>query len=140
LYLEGAVAEAALQHQADSIEADDRVGLVAEYLDKKLPATWDALPLGVRRIWLDGGGLPDHYKAGALWNQFIDRTTVSKIEIWSECFGNDPEDMKRTDSYEIAAIMQQINGWEDSGRRTRLPIYGMQRVFERANVRIEKAA
>ena len=27
--------------------------------------------------------------------------------------------------------MRQIEGWEDTGKRTRLPIYGRQRVYQR---------
>ena len=59
------------------------------------------------------------------------REFVSNPEIWSECFGRNPADMKSSDSYAIAALMIQIDGWEKSNRRPRLPLYGMQRVYTR---------
>jgi len=39
--------------------------------------------------------------------------------------------MKSADSYAIAAIMVQIDGWEKSWERHRIPIYGQQRVYVR---------
>lgn len=134
LYLTGDLLDAALQVQAESVEADDRTGLVQEYLEKPLPKNWDLFTLNQRRVYLDGGALPAH-EHGGTWTKFEDRTTVSKIEIWSECFGRDPDSMRRADSYDIAAIMQQIDGWEDFKSSKRLSIYGKQRVYERTNVR-----
>lgn len=140
LFLTGDVLEAAEHIQAESVEADDRIGIVQEYLDKVLPPNWDALPLGARRIWLEDGILPDNLREVGMWDHTKQRETVSKIEIWSECFGRDPDAMRKIDSHEITAIMQQIDGWEDSGRRARLPIYGLQRVYQRSNVRQQTAA
>ncbi|WP_257202963.1 virulence-associated E family protein [Corynebacterium cystitidis] len=132
LYLEGDVLQTALQVQADSVEADDRTGIVQEYLDKKIPPHWNDLTLGARRIYLDGGPIPEHLNPQpGIWTNPVQRTTVSKIEIWCEAFGREPQDMKRADSYDISAIMQQIDGWEDTGKRERLPLYGRQRVFKR---------
>ena len=39
--------------------------------------------------------------------------------------------MKTTDSYAIAAIMLQLDGWEKSWERHRIPIYGLQRLYMR---------
>ena len=135
LYLTGNLLHQAEHIQAESVEADDRIGIVQEYLNKTLPGNWDALPLNVRRIWLDGGGLPDHLRHGGLADDYYTRDSVSKIEIWSECFGRNPEDMRKIDSHEITAIMRQIDGWEDNGVQRRLPIYGKQRIFQRAEIR-----
>ncbi|WP_306592899.1 virulence-associated E family protein [Corynebacterium striatum] len=134
LYLEGDVAQAAEQHQVEAAESDDRTGIVAEYLDKVLPGNWQDLPLGMRRIHLDGGMLPAEYITPNMWDNAGPRDTVSKIEIWAECFGRDPDAMKRSDSYDIAAIMAQIDGWENTGASKRLPIYGKQRVFTRGRI------
>ena len=94
----------------------------------------------MRRIWLDGETLPDHYRVGGLADNYYTRTSVSKIEIWSECFGRNPEDMRKIDSHEITAIMRQIDGWEDSGERKQLPIYGRQRVFRKIQFRSDVLA
>lgn len=136
LYLTGDILEAAEHIQAESVETDDRIGIVQEYLEKILPPNWDILPLGARRIWLEDETLPDHLREVAMWDHTKQRDTVSKIEIWSECFGRDPDAMRKVDSYDISAIMQQIDGWEDSGQRQHLPIYGRQRVYRRSSVRV----
>ena len=140
LHLTGELAAAATQRQAESIETDDRTGLVAEYLDKDLPASWDDLPLTARRQWLTDGSLPTATTAGdtGWWAGMKKRDTVSKLEIWSECFGYPPEDMKRADSYDISTIMSQIPGWDDSGQSRRLPLYGKQRVFTRSQAEGER--
>ena len=131
LYLTGDLLQTAEHIQAESVEADDRVGIVAEYLDKTLPGNWDALPLGMRRIWLDGETLPDQYRVSGLADNYHQRMSVSKMEIWAEAFGRDPDTMRKIDSHEITAIIQQLDGWEDSGERVKQPIYGRQRVFRR---------
>ena len=135
LYLEGDILDTATQLQKDNVEADERAGIVAEYLQKPLPTNWDMIPLGQRRIYLDGGTLNDTYVENGMWIQSAPRQAVSKIEIWAECFGRDPDKMTRSDSYEISAIMQQIGGWEDTGKQKRLPIYGKQRLYERTAFR-----
>ncbi|MBC3179373.1 virulence-associated E family protein [Corynebacterium lujinxingii] len=136
LYLTGEVLEAAEHAQAESVEADDRIGIVQEYLDKILPPNWDRLSLTARRIWLADESISDADKAPDMWDKAGKRTSVSKIEIWSECFGRDPDAMRKIDSHEITAIMQQVDGWEDTGKLKRLPIYGRQRLFERSRVRV----
>lgn len=138
LYLDGEVMEAALHVQAASVEADDRTGLVQEYLDTPLPEHWNTLPLLARRVYLDSGALPENFGHGVP-TKFAPRDSVSKIEIWAECFGRDPDAMRRPDSYDIASIMQQIDGWHDSGAAKRLPIYGKQRIYRKLNPAEEKA-
>ena len=135
LYLTGEVLEAAEHIQAESVEADDRVGLVQEYLNKVLPGNWDRLSLTARRIWLADETISDADKAPDMWDKAGKRLSVSKIEIWAECFGRDPDAMRKIDSHEITAIMQQIDGWKDTGRRERLPIYGRQRIFRKVEFR-----
>lgn len=135
LFLTGVLETAALDVQAASIEADDRTGLVVEYLNKPLPQSWEVLPLGIRRIYLDGGQIPEQYNNGFNFGgqTYVERDSVSKLEIWSECFGRDPDQMKKMDSHEISSIMAQIDGWEDSGKSRRLPIYGKQRIYKRVS-------
>ena len=139
LYLTGEVAEAALEAQAEAVEADDRTGIVAEYLDTPLPRTWDSLPLDARRLYLATGKVSESWDAPNIaWDALEPRHSVSKIEIWAECFGRDPDSMRKIDSHEITAIMQQLDEWEDSGKTRRIPIYGKQRIFHRTHIRIHK--
>ena len=61
----------------------------------------------------------------------MQRKLVSNAEIWAECFGKNPAEMKSADSYAIAAIMEQMDGWEKTNDRMYIPLYGRQRVYRR---------
>ena len=118
---------ASMLEQAGAMETDEREGIVQRYLDTLLPENWDEMDLFERRNFLNGSSIGDIGKTGT-----VKRTKVCNMEIWCECFGKDAAAMKKSDSYEIAALMQKIEGW-DKSERTSLPIYGRQRVYERDN-------
>jgi predicted P-loop ATPase len=125
LYLEGDILEEAEKAQKGAMEADERVGMVEEYLNTLLPDDWDSMDLFARRNYLSGTefGRPVH--AGT-----VTRTSVSNAEIWCECFNRNLSELKTTDSYQIAALMAQIPGWERTSSIRRLPIYGRQRLYQ----------
>lgn len=123
LYLSGAVLEKAEEEQKNAMEVDERVGIVEEYLEKKLPSNWNEMDLFSRRNYLDGDMLSSE---GA-----VVRDTVSNIEIWSECFKKNPSEMKASDSYAISALMIKLGGWERTKTPRTLYIYGSQRVYKR---------
>ena len=102
---------------------DEREGLVRAYLDTPLPDNWAEMSVYDRRNYLGGNEF-----GGAKHIGTVRRKAVSNMEIWCECFGREASAMKKMDSYEIAAIMRKISGWEKSGFIT-MPIYGKQRVY-----------
>ena len=116
--------ELAAKEQREAIEEDPRMAQVVEYLDKPLPANWDKLDLDTRRMFLEGD---TEYDPESL----VERETVSNMEIWVECFGKKAADMERKDSDALTALMMKVDGWEKSGRKKRLPLYGQQRFYER---------
>ena len=125
LFLIGEAARAAEEAQRDAMEADDRQGIVEEYLEKLLPENWDSLDLDSRLMFLndDTGVVKGTVK----------RTTVTNIEIWVEALGNRMRDMKPMDSTAIAAMMVRIPGWERTNKRVRIPLYGQQRLYKRCD-------
>ena len=125
LYLESEYLSESEKAQRDAMEADERIGMVGEYLETLLPEKWPKMDLYERRSWISDRNDPTQPKGTVL------RRQVSNLEIWSECFGRNPADMKAADSYAIAAIMLQLDGWEKSWERPRIPIYGQQRVYLR---------
>lgn len=125
LYLEGDEAREAAEQQAEAMEADEREGMVREYLDTLLPKDWDNMDLLQRRNFLDGAGVTD---IGAKGTEA--RTRVCNLEIWCECFRKNASDLRKSDSYEIAGIMNRISGWAKTGP-VRFPVYGRQRGYER---------
>lgn len=124
LYLEGSLLEDAEEAQRSAMESDERQGLVEEYLSRLLPENWAEMDLYQRRNYLDGDDLTQ--KEGT-----VARTTVSNAEIWCECFRRNVADLKPTDSYAIAALMTQVDGWKRTTNRKRIPIYGLQRLYQK---------
>ena len=100
-----------------------------EYLNKLLPNNWSSMNLYERRKFLNG----DDLAGGQVGTE--KRKAVCSMEIWCECFGKDASSLKKSDSYEITAIMSKIEGWElYSGNKTntmRFSIYNKQRAFVR---------
>ena len=125
LYLPADLEEYAKEEQKDAMEHDDREGIVQEYLEMLLPSTWNEMDVYDRRDYFRDADDPIR-PVGT-----IRRSAVSNIEIWSECFGKNKEDMRPADSYMIASIMIRLGGWEKDGSRVVLPIYGRQRVYKR---------
>lgn len=127
LYMEGDEAILAADEQSGAMESDEREGLVREYLEKLLPDNWSKMDLFDRRVFLNGGEI------GAMGT--VRREAVCNMEIWCECFGKDSSAMKKSDSYEIGAIMSKIDGWERYGGNKDgsmiFPVYGKQRAYKR---------
>ena len=128
LYLEGEEADAAVREQTSAMETDEREGLVRAYLNTLLPENWLEMSLYERRNYLNGSDFGNETQKGT-----VKRSSVSNIEIWCECFGREASSLKKTDSYEIAAIMRKIPEWEKSkDAPVTLPLYGRQRIYVQA--------
>jgi len=124
LYLEGDLLRCSEKAQRDAMEADDRLGMVENYLNTLLPENWDEMDLYSRRSFLSQDDL--------MPKGTVKRTSVTNIEIWCECFMKHISDIKPHDSYAISALMMQIPGWKRTNERRYLPTYGRQRLYERA--------
>lgn len=126
LYLEGDLLEVAEEAQQSAMEVDERLGMVEEYLNTRLPDDWADMDLFQRRNFLQGSefGMPEHKGA-------VMRTEVSNAEIWCECYGKPLQELKPTDSYSIAALMAQLPNWERTTSIKRQPIYGRQRLYKK---------
>lgn len=106
--------------------SDDRVGLIAQYLDTLLPVGWDGWDIDRRTRYLRD---PDPLNEIGT----IRRDCVCVAEIWCECLGGRRSDLTRSVSKEIMALMRQVDGWGWSVRAGRFPIYNVQKYFYRIN-------
>lgn len=124
LYLKGEDAVMAFAEQSDAMESDDREGLVRNYLEKLLPDKWRDMDLYERRNFLGGGDF------GSSEVGTVKRERVCTMEIWCECFGKEAVNLKKSDAYELNAIMAKIEGWKkyDGNKKGnfKFPIYGSQ--------------
>jgi len=129
LYLTGDLAAIAADEQRNALENDDREGVVAAYLETLLPESWETMDIYRRQDYLRSADDPTQPTGVAR------REQVSNIEIWCECFGRARDAIKKSDSYEIEAIIKGIGGWQHyEGSKTgkkNIPIYGIQRVYVR---------
>jgi putative DNA primase/helicase len=131
LFLTGDVARQAYEAQQQSMESDDREGIVIEYLETLLPEDWNKMDLYQRRSFLSGNEFDGVTTTGS-----IKRDKVCIMEIWCECFGKERQNLRRTDSYEIEGILNRIGGWKtlDTNKtgKSHYPLYGPQKTFVRA--------
>lgn len=126
-YLDAAMELEAAKMQREAIEYDDREGEVIDYLETLLPADWYSWDMAKR---------VDFFQQRDVLDVKVDctmrRTKVCAREIFCECWGRPKNAWKRQDGYDIAGIMARIPGWEKTGKEARVPGYGHQRVYTRA--------
>lgn len=121
LYLNKKLEAAMSQRQADHMEEDSRVGVIADYLERLLPENWEEKDLAERREWLGSESVGT-----------VPRETVSTIEIYCEALGFSPD---RVDTYElktIGQVMQRFPAWiHQGGKRISTKLYKRQRYYKR---------
>ena len=96
-----------------------------EYLDLPLPDNWDDMHIYERQHYVQDPVIPFGSPAGVM------RSTVSNMEIWSECFCRNRDELTKAESFNIRSIMECIPGWERTNKQINIPIYGKQRIYER---------
>lgn len=129
LYLEGEAAAEAYEQQKLAMEADERVGLIKDYLDRLLPENWEEMSISERRTFIHGDDF------GEAATGIMQRERVCVAEVWCELFRKDLMAMKRTDIDDLHGLMRQIDGWgKYTGNRDgklRFKTYGMQRAYSK---------
>ena len=121
LFLDKEMEQVAREIQEAYEEENPKAGIVADYLDRLLPAEWDDWDIYARRQWLetDAEGVTA-------------RTTVCTLEIWTEALGGNPDKFDRYAGKEIADILAKLPEWRHQGNRQKtVRPYGRQRYYER---------
>ena len=128
-YLDAAMELEAAKAQQAALMYDEREGDVIDYLETLLPADWEDWDLMQRVDYFQQRDVLDATKQTGT----VQRTKVSVMEIFCECFGRAKHYWTRKDGDEIVAIMARIPGWERPANATmRSKAYGKQRVFVRS--------
>ncbi len=102
----------------DTLESDDREGLVREYLDTLLSQDWETMDLYERSSFLNGDELTTGKKG------VYRRESICVMEIWCECFGKDRANLGRRDSNDIMSILARIENWTLLDAKCKIPLYG----------------
>ena len=130
LILEGDVEREANLKQEQHLESNSKEGMIREFLNMKLPKSWDKMDIFERRIYIgEGDGLREE--------GCIIRDKVCSAEIWVELFGGDMKMFYKGNAREINDILRKIDGWSalknGAGKLRFGKIYGVQRAFIRDN-------
>ena len=121
LYLPKELERIAREVQESYEEENPKAGIIADYLDRLLPAGWDDQDTYTRRQWLETDAVGT-----------VKRTTVCTLEIWAEALGGNPDKLDRYVAKEIRDIMAGLPEWRHRGaQRITAGPYGRQRYYER---------
>lgn len=121
LYLPKDVEAMARDVQSAFEEENPRAGIVAAYLDRKLPVDWEMMDIYQRRQWLEGTAEGTEI-----------RRTACSLEIWVEALGGSPEKFDRYAGKEIRDIMEGLPDWKHrGGLKVTTGPYGRQRYYVR---------
>ncbi|MCR4707886.1 MAG: virulence-associated E family protein, partial [Clostridiales bacterium] len=126
LYLNADLERLAKLEQLNALETDEREGVIEDFLETLLPAGWNGMSLRDRQDFL-------HCEDSLIGEKLIGknrRETVCTLEIWCECLYRDRAGLRRSDSNELTAILERL-GWKRRPKKERIPLYGMQYLFER---------
>ncbi len=126
LFLSKELETMAEEQQESHRETSGKDGMVKDFLEQKVPSSWDQMDLQKRRMYWSGQlRLEDE-------EVLMDREKVCAMEIWAECFNGDTRYLKRQDSNEIVGILASLKGWKRNKACRRYGPYGLQKGFERA--------
>jgi predicted P-loop ATPase len=121
LFLTAELEAAARVVQETYEEENPKVGIVAQYLERQLPANWGAMDLYARRMFLESSDVGT-----------VERSTVCTLEIWAEALGQSPDRMDRYASAEVGEIMMKLPQWRHQGAaKVTAGPYGRQRYYKK---------
>lgn len=128
LYLTGDVELEARLKQEEHREVSVREGIIQAFVEKQVPADWSRWTIDRRRDYWSGA---THTPEGEAL-ELVDRDRITAVEVWCELFNGNVKDMKRTDTREINAVLERLDGWRRSETPVRVGPYNTQRGFVRA--------
>lgn len=122
LYLKSNEDVIAKIEQHRHIEIDERLGLIEQFIETKLPSNWEELGIYERRAWLED----------PLSNEgTVTRYKICVAEIWCECLCKDRTDMTRYNTRAINDLLKSLKGWEFVSSTSNFKNYGKQKYFRR---------
>ena len=118
--------------QRNHMEDSHLKGLIMDFLEKKVPATWNQMSVQDRRMFLSGNS---NYEG-----KLIDMDRVCAAEIWAEVMNGDIKQLSQNPrlSREINTVLSYIPGWEKVSSTIRCGPYGVQKGFRKSVDRRQK--
>ena len=123
LHLLGEVEVTSKAVQEAHREQSAKEGIIADFLEKFIPADWVQWSLDKRLIFLHGENRGTE--------NLVKRDRVCALEVWCEAFGGQAKDFKQHEALEINSILRKMDGWEKSGKSANCGYCGRQRYYSR---------
>ena len=124
LYLPKDLEKEANRMQSEHGEEDERLGIVSEFVDRRLPPGWEGKSRDERREYFRT------YDEGYSATGIYQRNRITAIEVAYECFFERLDDGLKYRTRPINSILKKLEGWKYVGTQ-RTKEYGLQRTFER---------
>jgi predicted P-loop ATPase len=122
LFMSSEAEKIANAEQRSHSEADERKGVIEEFLDTLLPEDWNTKDIHDKKAFFSSDLSPQ----GTELREF-----VCVAEIWCECLDKSKEDMTRYNTRELNEIMRGMEGWRESSSTKNFKLYGKQRYYAR---------
>ena len=130
LYLTGEEERMAMEAQEEHRESSGWEGMIYDFLEKKVPVSWDKMDVSARKMYLQGNT--------KIEEPLVPIDKVCVMEIWVECIGGDQRYLKPQDRTKIGNILARIPGWERIKTNARFGPYGRQKGIKRVDVSVDK--
>ncbi|MBN6205559.1 hypothetical protein JYK21_03765 [Ralstonia pickettii] len=118
LILTGELAEEAKRQQESHAEQDPWDSVIREFINRKIPIDWNKKDIGARKMYWTS-------EFGSNNIEETERDRVCAAEIWTECFNEKVNRMRRSDTMRINDILSNIEGWEKKTKPFRYGPYGL---------------
>lgn len=128
LFLEGDVAQMALEEQELRTVESMKTTPIRDYLDTLLPEDWNGRTPQERRAYIAN----DDELLGHPEGKYR-RERVCLAEIFIECFGRELQNVTAQERREVMDVMRRLHGWKEIGGSVRFGPYGKQKGFCRRN-------
>lgn len=127
LHLSGDVENEAKQVQEAHREMSVKEGVVLDFLEKKIPASWLQWSLDKRIGFLHGDIKTTE--------DLVKRDKVCALEVWCEAFCGLAKDFKQHEALEINGILRRVDGWEKAPGSMKFGYCGRQRYYRRVETK-----
>ena len=128
LYLDERIELMAIKKQQEHKEYDTRIGVIREFVNRKVPKDWLKYPIDKRKMYW---GTATQQQGN---EELVIRDRISALEIWVELFNKNQADIQDKDTRKINSILDNLDGWERANGPMRINNdYGKQRCYIRKN-------
>lgn len=131
LYLTGEALRISMEMQEEHRESSEWEGLILDFLDVRVPYSWDKMDVPDRKMFLNGNTKLDEPTYP------IDKVCI--MEVWVECLGGDQRFLRPQDRAKIGGILARVQGWERIKTNARFGPYGRQKGFKRVDREVDKS-